>query len=90
MNRNLFVLFNLLLAVSFISGLSISDEQLLVGTFTMAVPLIGIQIPIWTFASVTPLLVLIVHFDVLHNLNEHSRKLKSWITLWEKILLRKH
>ncbi|MEN9866890.1 MAG: hypothetical protein RL748_2480, partial [Pseudomonadota bacterium] len=83
-NRNLFIAFNLVLVTALILCLGINDEQLLIGTAPIPLPFLNVQLPIWAFASVVPLLVLVVHFDLLHNLNEHSRKLKAWVAAWEE------
>lgn len=83
-NRNLFFAFNALLATALILCLSITDEHLLIGTTTVKIPLISVDLPIWAFASVVPFFVLVVHFDLLHNLNEHSHKLRAWVVAWEE------
>ncbi|WP_338849565.1 hypothetical protein V8J88_11050 [Massilia sp. W12] len=78
-NRNLFFAFNVLLTTALILCLSITDEHLLIGSTTVKIPLISVDLPIWAFASVVPFFVLVVHFDLLHNLNERSHKLHAWM-----------
>jgi hypothetical protein len=82
-NRNLFVGFYLVLVTALILCLGINDEQLLIGTAPVPLPFLNVTLPIWAFASVVPLLVMVVHFDLLHNLNEHNRKLRAWVAAWE-------
>ena len=83
-NRNLFIAFNLLLATSLILCLSVSDEQLLLDNTPIPLPFINVSLPTWAFASVLPSFVLVLHFDLLHNLNEHASKLQTWVAAWEK------
>lgn len=83
-NRNLFIAFNLLLATALILCLSVSDEQLLLDNTPIPLPFINVSLPTWAFASVLPLFVLVLHFDLLHNLNEHASKLQTWVAAWEK------
>ncbi|WP_338849474.1 pentapeptide repeat-containing protein [Massilia sp. W12] len=82
-NRNLLIAFYALLTTSLILCLSVTDEMLLVGSTTIKIPLISVDLPIWAFASIAPFFVMVLHFDLLHNLNEHSRKLGVWVALWE-------
>jgi uncharacterized protein YjbI with pentapeptide repeats len=84
LNRGLFVGFNVLLGTTLLACLSITDEQLLTGALSMKIPLLNITVPIWAFASVMPLLLLIVHFDLLQNLKEHYRKLQAWVAIQDE------
>lgn len=78
-NRNLLIAFYVLLITGLALCLSITDEQLLIGNIAILLPFLNLSLPISTFASLLPLLLLVAHFDLLHNLNEHSRKLRAWV-----------
>ncbi len=84
-NRNLLIAFYVLLATGLMLCLGISDEQLLLNKAPVPLPLLNLTLPIWAFASVVPLLLLVVHFDLLHNLNEHSHKLQAWLRAWDAV-----
>lgn len=84
-NRNLLIAFYVLLATGLMLCLGISDEQLLLNKAPVPLPLLNLTLPIWAFASVVPLLLLVVHFDLLHNLNEHSHKLQAWLHAWDAV-----
>lgn len=81
-NRNLLLVFYGLLTTSLMLCLGIGDEQLLLYTTPVSLPVVNVAVSIHAFASVAPLLVLLVHFDLLHNLNEHSHKLQAWLHAW--------
>lgn len=84
-NRNLLIAFYILLTTGLMLCLGISDEQLLLYKAPVPLPFLNLTLPIWAFASVVPLLLLVVHFDLLHNLNEHSHKLQSWLHAWDEV-----
>ncbi|WP_338848415.1 pentapeptide repeat-containing protein [Massilia sp. W12] len=81
-NRNLLIAFYALLPLLIVFCLSVTDEMLLNGSATIRVPLLSVDLPILAFALIAPLLLTAIHFDLLHNLNEHSRKLANWVNLW--------
>ncbi len=83
-NRNLLVGFYVLLLAALMLCLGITDEQLLVGNTTIPLPFLNIPLPVSAFATVLPLVLMAVHFDLLHNLNEHGRKLQVWVAAWEE------
>jgi uncharacterized protein YjbI with pentapeptide repeats len=82
-NRNLLIAYYLLLVTGLMLCLGVSDEQLLLNKAPVPLPFLNLTLPIWAFASVVPLLLLVVHFDLLHNLNEHSHKLQAWLHAWD-------
>jgi len=55
-----------------------TDLQLLLPDSRVSLPIVDVKIPLFGFFIVAPLLALIVHFNVLLNLLDHARKLKSW------------
>lgn len=83
-NRNLFIAFNLLLVAALLMCLGLGDEQLLLGSQAIRLPVVGVDLSVWAFAFMMPLLLMVVHFDLMHNLHEHQRKLQTWVVVWEE------
>ena len=84
-NRNLFIAFNFVLITALVLCLSVTDEDLLIGLSTIKLPLLNINLPIWAFASIAPLVIVALHFDLLQNLGEHRDKLAAWSRCWFKV-----
>ncbi len=84
-NRNLFIAFNFVLITALVLCLSVTDEDLLLGSSTVKLPLLSIELPIWAFASIAPMVLVALHFDLLHNLTEHRDKLMVWSQCWLKV-----
>jgi hypothetical protein len=84
-NRNLFIAFNSVLVTVLILCLSVTDEMLLLGSSTIKLPLLNIDLPIWAFATIAPLALLTLHFDLLQNLSAHREKLIVWCKAWFKV-----
>lgn len=84
-NRNLFIAFNFVLITALVLCVSVSDEDLLIGTSTIQLPLLNIKLPIWAFASIAPMVIVALHFDLLHNLTEHRDKLRYWRKQWQTV-----
>lgn len=66
-NRNLFIAFNSVLVTVLILCLSITDEMLLLGSSTITLPLLNVALPIWAFATIAPLALVALHFDLLRT-----------------------
>jgi hypothetical protein len=77
-NRNLFVGFLGVLIYTLVMTLAVSDEALLMGRMNMRIPLVDLGLPPVAWFSVVPVLLFILHVDLLHNLNEHLAKLQLW------------
>jgi hypothetical protein len=84
-NRNLFIAFNSVLVTVLILCLSITDEMLLLGSSTIKLPLLNVDLPIWAFATIAPLALVALHFDLLQNLGAHRKKLIDWCKCWFKV-----
>ena len=84
-NRNLFIAFNSVLATVLVLCLSVTDEMLLLGSSTIKLPLLSVELPIWAFASIAPLALVALHFDLLQNLGAHRDKLMAWSDCWFKV-----
>lgn len=78
-NRNLLIAFMAYLATATILALSITDLDLLVDQKTIQLPLLSVGLPMWAFYTVIPLILLLLHFDVLQNVQEHNKKLDAWL-----------
>lgn len=82
-NRNLFAGCNFVLIVALVLCLNVTDEDLLlIASSGIKLPLLNISLPIWAFACFAPLVIVALHFDLLHNLNEHRNKLMVWSKDW--------
>ena len=84
-NRNLFIAFNSVLVTVLILCLSVTDEMLLLGSSTIKLPLLNVDLPIWAFATIAPLALVALHFDLLQNLSAHREKLIAWCLCWFKV-----
>ena len=61
--------------------LGISDEDLLMNRMSMKLPLIDLGLKPLAWFIVVPVMLLILHGHLLHNLDEHLAKLKRWQVL---------
>lgn len=53
---------------------STSDTLILIPSSTVKLPLLSVPLPLWEFYIVIPLLVIMLHFNLLYNLIQHSKK----------------
>jgi uncharacterized protein YjbI with pentapeptide repeats len=77
-NRNILVFFILFFIYIVITVATTTDRQLLLPGSTVHLPLLNVEIPLFGIYIVTPFLAVALHFNVLFNLFEHSRKLHEW------------
>ncbi|HRB29588.1 MAG TPA: pentapeptide repeat-containing protein [Nitrosomonas sp.] len=77
-NRYFFFIWVIFAFYVIVTTTAITDLQLLLPNSTITLPTFGIQLPLLGYFLVTPLLVLILHFNLLHNLDTHAYKLKKW------------
>lgn len=85
-NRNLFTAFIFMLITALVLCLNISDEELLtIATSAIKLPALNVSLPTWAFACIGPLVIVTLHFDLLHNLTEHRNKLNAWCSCWLKV-----
>ncbi|MDW7691466.1 pentapeptide repeat-containing protein [Flammeovirgaceae bacterium SG7u.111] len=80
-NRNLEIIFTSFLIYVVIIIISTDDIQLLLPDSKLALPILGIQLPVIGFYLVVPALIVALHFNMLINLLEHSKKLYEY---WDK------
>ena len=77
-NRNLLIAFLLYLVTVTVLVLSVTDMDLLLGNKAFTLPLLGVGLPLTAFYIFLPALLLVLHFDVLHNSKEHTAKWVKW------------
>lgn len=58
-----------------------TDAMILIPSSTVKLPILSIHIPLWEFYLIIPLLVVILHFNLLYNLIQHSKKLHCYQAL---------
>ena len=77
-NNKLFVVFYLLTVYIFVSVLGTTDKMLLLPTDTFKMPLIGFDLNIIYFYVLAPLILLILHFNLLFHYHEHLKRLDAY------------
>jgi len=77
-NNKLFVVFYLLTVYIFVSVLGTTDKMLLLPTDTFKMPLIGFDLNIIYFYVLAPLILLILHFNLLFHYHEHLKRLNAY------------
>ncbi len=78
-NRSLFIAFIGVLLYFLVSTFSITDRELFLPTGTIVLPIINVAVPLRAYGLVAPLALLVLHFNILFNLAEHSKKLHTWL-----------
>jgi len=76
--RNLLISFLLLLFYVFVSAAGTTHRMLFMPDSIIPLPFLSIGLPITAFYFVAPLLILVLHFDLLFNLKKHAEKLSEW------------
>lgn len=77
-NRQFFFIWIAFALYVIVTTVATTDLQLLLPNSTVTLPALGIQLPLIGFFLVTPWLVLILHFNLLQNLDSHANKLMLW------------
>ncbi len=57
---------------------STSDAMILIPSSTVKLPILGVPLPLWEFYLIIPLLVIVLHFNILYNLIQHSKKVHRY------------
>ncbi|OJJ16676.1 hypothetical protein BKI52_32735 [marine bacterium AO1-C] len=57
---------------------STSDAMILIPSSTVKLPVLGVPLPLWEFYLIVPLLVIMLHFNLLYNLIQHSKKVHCY------------
>ncbi len=77
-NRNLFFIWIAFALYVIVTTTATTDLQLLLPNSTVTLPTVGVQLPLFGYFLVTPWLVLVLHFNLLQNLDTHAHKLQQW------------
>ncbi len=77
-NRNFFFIWIAFAIYVIVTTTATTDLQLLLPNSTVTLPTVGVQLPLLGYFLVTPWLVLILHFNLLQNLDTHAHKLEQW------------
>ncbi|NJO02343.1 MAG: pentapeptide repeat-containing protein, partial [Bacteroidia bacterium] len=77
-NRNLGLVFIVFLFYIALTVISTSDFLLFVPNSTVSLPILEIEIPLFYFYGALPGVVLMFHYNILANLQQHCAKLLSW------------
>ena len=77
-NRNLFLFYLAAIAYILITVASTTDLDLLLSEKLLILPILSVGIPLIYFYLLSSLLVLTLHFNLLHNITEHLKKIKQW------------
>ena len=77
-NRNLLLFYLVVIAYILAIVLSTTDLDLLLPESSITPPVFSVGVPIFFFYALSPPLVLIFHFNLLHNTTEHLNKIKRW------------
>lgn len=85
-NGKLIIGFLLFLSYVFIIALSTTDMQLLVPDSKVNLPIVNVDLPLFSFYIVVPILILVLHFNLLIKLHIHTQKLLAWLTLKENMV----
>ena len=80
LNRNLGLFFVSFIMYLMVTVASTTDLMLLLPDSKVHLPLLNIEIGLFTFYGICPYLVLFMHLNLLLNLNRHSEKLRAWKT----------
>lgn len=77
-NARLLLLFLLFLVYALVTVATTTDLQLLIPDSKVRLPIVGVELPLFGFYIVAPVLIVIFHFNLLFNLLQHSTKLHEW------------
>ena len=59
-----------------------TDAQLLLPDGGVTLPILGMQLPMFSFYLAVPILVIAIQFNLLQNLDSHAYKLNRWREAW--------
>ncbi len=77
-NNKLLIIFYLTTLYIFISVLNTTDLMLLLPVDTFKMPLIDFELDLIYFYILAPLILILLHFNILFNYHEHLRKLDAY------------
>lgn len=82
-NRHYFIGWVLFAVYVLVTVAGTTDVQLLVPETGISLPVLGIQMPLFSFYLAIPILILAIHFNLLQNLDNHALKLNQWQEAWD-------
>lgn len=77
-NKGIFLFFVAVQLYIIVTVYSTTDYQLLIPDKRILLPILGVNIPIYVFYVLTPILFCLLHGVVLFSLCQHARKLYQW------------
>ena len=77
-NRNALLLFVSTCVFLLITIAGVKDKSYILPNSDVTLPVINIGIPVGLFFFAGPILLIILHLDILYNLREHRKKLAHW------------
>ena len=83
-NRNFLISFLLFQWYLILIILGVTDFDLFVPDSRINLPLLNLQIPLFSFFIVSPVLLLAFHFNLLFNLHEHGKLVADWCKRYEE------
>jgi uncharacterized protein YjbI with pentapeptide repeats len=83
-NRTLGLGFAIFVFYMAITVASVTDRDLFIPDSGFSVPFLDLKLGIVDFFLAAPFVILILHYNLLYNLQQHSRKLLNWFNLRKK------
>ncbi len=77
-NRTLLISFLLFVFYVLVIVASTTDLQLLIPDSKVKLPIINVDLPLFGFYIVAPILIVVLHYNFLFNLLQHRKKLFKW------------
>lgn len=81
-NRNYFFAWLVAALYVLVTVAGTTDAQLLLPDGGVTLPILGIQLPLFSFYLAVPILVIAIQFNLLQNLDSHAFKLSRWREAW--------
>ncbi|MBF0457573.1 MAG: pentapeptide repeat-containing protein [Nitrospirae bacterium] len=80
-NRNMLTIFLGILVYVFVTAATTTDMMLLIGSSMIKLPIIGYEVPLLYFCKYTPVIILIIHLNLLINLSLHAENYILWLKI---------
>ncbi|QWR77337.1 pentapeptide repeat-containing protein [Candidatus Magnetomonas plexicatena] len=77
-NRNLLMIFIAFLAYVLVIVVGTTDRMFVMPDSTIKLPILGADVPVKTFYSITPLIIWMLHLNLFLNLFFHAKKVYEW------------
>ena len=83
-NRTLGITFALFIFYVLVNVASTTDLMIFLPKSKILLPMLNIELPLKAFYIAVPFLVILLHYNLLTNLQQHSKKLNDWVRLRSK------